>query len=188
MCRSISLLSKITHQMRHDHPFSQRNRSTEGTVGVGVGGDRGLEGVGGLDKIWKRRGRQYRMGLHIIVGFAPLWQLCKETLKSPHPPHYKNNPLIPDFPPFLVKSFDPPHYCHFWKISPPLHEIGFSNKKWGTSLFGISQASIFGPFLFNVFMWDFENNYFTSNVDETTPNVVDNKTEVVLAERNSWEA
>ena len=34
-------------------------------------------------------------------------------------------------------------------------------------------------------MWDFENNYFTSNADETTPNVVDNKTEVVLAERNS---
>ena len=38
-------------------------------------------------------------------------------------------------------------------------------------------------------MWDFENNYFTtSNADETTPSVVGNKTEVVLAERNPWEA
>ena len=44
-------ISKITHQMPHDHPFSQRNRSTEGPVGVGVGGDRGVERGGGLDKI-----------------------------------------------------------------------------------------------------------------------------------------
>ena len=47
------------------------------------------------------------------------------------------------------------------------------------------KLQFFGPFLFNIFMWDFENNYFTtSNADETTPNVVGNKTEVVLAERH----
>ena len=34
--------------MWHDHPFSQRNRTTERTVRVGFGGDRE---VGGLDKI-----------------------------------------------------------------------------------------------------------------------------------------
>ena len=51
MCRSISSLSKITHQMWHDHPFSQRNRSIEGTVVGGFGGHWGVGGGGGLDKI-----------------------------------------------------------------------------------------------------------------------------------------
>ena len=42
--------------MWSDHPFSQRNRTTERTVKVGVGGDRGVggEGSGGrgeLDEI-----------------------------------------------------------------------------------------------------------------------------------------
>ena len=41
--------------MWHDHQFSQRNRTTEGTVGVEVGGDRELGGGGaGVDKILKR--------------------------------------------------------------------------------------------------------------------------------------
>ena len=40
MCRSISSSSKIAHQMWHDHPFSQRNRTTEIPVGMGVGDDR----------------------------------------------------------------------------------------------------------------------------------------------------
>ena len=40
MCRSILLLSKIAYQMWRDHPFSQRNRTLERTVRVGVGGDR----------------------------------------------------------------------------------------------------------------------------------------------------
>ena len=40
MCRSIISLSKITHQMWCYHPFSQRNKTTERTVGVGVGGNR----------------------------------------------------------------------------------------------------------------------------------------------------
>ena len=30
----------MTHQMWCEHPFSQRNRTTERTVGVRVGGDR----------------------------------------------------------------------------------------------------------------------------------------------------
>ena len=51
MCRSILLLSKIAHQMWHDHPFSQRSRTTEKTVGVEVGGDREV-GERGLDKVW----------------------------------------------------------------------------------------------------------------------------------------
>ena len=50
MCRSILSLRKIAHQMWRDHPFSQRNRTTERTVGVEVGGGREFEDRG-LDKI-----------------------------------------------------------------------------------------------------------------------------------------
>ena len=49
MCRSILSLSKIAHRMWHDYPFSQRNMTTEKTVGVGVGGSREVgkkKGVG----------------------------------------------------------------------------------------------------------------------------------------------
>ena len=50
MYRSILSLSKIAHQMWCDHPFSQRNMTTEKTVGAGAGGDREV-GVGGM---WKK--------------------------------------------------------------------------------------------------------------------------------------
>ena len=40
MCRSIISLSKIAHQMWRNHSFSQRNKTIERAVGVGVGGDR----------------------------------------------------------------------------------------------------------------------------------------------------
>ena len=87
MFKSILSLSKIAHQMCCDHPFSQRNRKTERTVGVGVGGDKE---VWGLDKTWKGgSGKQYRGDLHKIVGLAPLCQLRKETFPSPH---YKTHP------------------------------------------------------------------------------------------------
>ena len=46
MCTSISL-SKITHQIWRNHPFIQRNKTTEGAVGVGVGGNRHGEVVVG---------------------------------------------------------------------------------------------------------------------------------------------
>ena len=41
--------------MWHYHPFSQRNRTTERVVGVGVGvgGNRKEDGGGGLDKTEK---------------------------------------------------------------------------------------------------------------------------------------
>ena len=52
MYRSIKSVSKIAHQMWHDHWFSQWKKTTERAVGVGVGGDRG----GGVGKIWKRGG------------------------------------------------------------------------------------------------------------------------------------
>ena len=44
MWRSVISLSKIAHQIRHNHPFSQRNKATERALGVGVGGYRGREG------------------------------------------------------------------------------------------------------------------------------------------------
>ena len=39
--------------MWSDHPFSQRNRTTERTVKVGVGGDRGVGGQGSWTKFEK---------------------------------------------------------------------------------------------------------------------------------------
>ena len=53
MCRSILSLSKIAHRMWHDYPFSQRNMTTEKTVGVGVGGSRE---VGKKKGVGKKRG------------------------------------------------------------------------------------------------------------------------------------
>ena len=45
---------------RHDHPFGQRNKTTERAVGVGIGSNREV----GLDKIRKR-------GPHKIGGLGP---------------------------------------------------------------------------------------------------------------------
>ena len=39
MYKSILSLSKIAHQMWHDHPFNQRNMTSERAPGLGVGGD-----------------------------------------------------------------------------------------------------------------------------------------------------
>ena len=50
MCRSIISLSKITpHRMWCNHSFSQRNKTAERPVGMGIGGDRqrGLEIIRG---------------------------------------------------------------------------------------------------------------------------------------------
>ena len=65
--------------MWHDYPFSQRNMTTEKTVGVGVGGSR---------EVGKKKGGRQKKGrdFHKIRGFAPLCHLLKETLKMPHPP------------------------------------------------------------------------------------------------------
>ena len=57
-------LSKIAHQMWLDHPFSQRKKTTESVVGVGVGGNR----EGGWTTFEKGEGRQYRGDLHKIEG------------------------------------------------------------------------------------------------------------------------
>ena len=50
MYRSILSLSKMAYQIWQDHPFSQRNRATERTVGVRIGGDREV-GVGVLGEV-----------------------------------------------------------------------------------------------------------------------------------------
>ena len=47
MYRFILSLSKITYQMQRDHPLSQRNMTTEKTMGTGAGGGREVGGVGG---------------------------------------------------------------------------------------------------------------------------------------------
>ena len=83
--------------MWRDHPLSQRNRPTERTVGVGVGGDREVK-EGGWTKLEKWKVDNMG-GLHKIGGFAPLCQLCKENFKIPHPPYYKTNP------PFLATPY-----------------------------------------------------------------------------------
>ena len=54
MCRSIISLSKIAHQMSRDHLFSQRNKTAEREVRVGVSGNReGREGGGVRTKLKK---------------------------------------------------------------------------------------------------------------------------------------
>ena len=70
--------------MWHDHPFSQRSWTTKRTVGMGVGGDRGMRQ---LDNIWKRGGRGVGNiggagGVHKMGELAPLCQLCKETYEG----------------------------------------------------------------------------------------------------------
>ena len=53
MCRTI-ILSKIAHEMWHDHSFSQRrNKATERAVGVELGGDKDGRREGRVDKIRK---------------------------------------------------------------------------------------------------------------------------------------
>ena len=58
MCTSMTL-RKMAHQTWRDHPFSQRNKTTELAVGMGFGG-------GGQKKFEKGEGggggRQYRGG------------------------------------------------------------------------------------------------------------------------------
>ena len=54
MCRSI-ILSKIAHQTWYNCPFSQRNKTTERAVGVGVGGCREVRGGGGDGPNFKKR-------------------------------------------------------------------------------------------------------------------------------------
>ena len=69
--RSILSLNKIAHQIWCDHPFSQRNRTTERTVDVRIGGDREVGG-----ECWTKfekggRGGRQHGGLHKIGGLAP---------------------------------------------------------------------------------------------------------------------
>ena len=51
--RSIISLSEITHQMRHDHPFSQRKKTSKIAVEVRVGGN-GEEELEKILIIWDR--------------------------------------------------------------------------------------------------------------------------------------
>ena len=58
MCESIVSFDKVAHQMWHNHPFGQRNKTTERAVGVAVGGNtppqvgQNLEKMGGVDNTW----------------------------------------------------------------------------------------------------------------------------------------
>ena len=87
------------------HPKKVVNRKN---TGDGVGGDRGVGGGVGLEKNWNRGGRQYRVGLHKIGRLAPLYQLCKETLKSPYLP-------IPGSPPPISSK-------NFWSLTLVIFE------------------------------------------------------------------
>ena len=93
--------------MWRDHFFSQRNRTTKGTVGVGFGSWRV---VGGGGVVWC--GGLYKIGV-----LATLCHLCEETLIISHPPIIiPPTSFLASFP-FLVKIFHPPHYSLFWKKS-----------------------------------------------------------------------
>ena len=62
--------------MWHDHPFSQRNKTTERALGLWVGGNR----KGGWTQ-FKKGGRQYRWDLHEIGGVRPLCQLWNNDIE-----------------------------------------------------------------------------------------------------------
>ena len=95
--------------MWRDHFFSQRNRTTKGTVGMGFGSWR-VVGGGGVG---------WCGGLYKIGVLAPLCHLYKETLIISHPPIIIPPPprLIPCFLPISSKNFLSPHYSLFWKKS-----------------------------------------------------------------------
>ena len=63
MCWSILSLRKIAHQMWCDHPFSQRNKVTERTVGVGVGGDQEIR-------------HEFNLGIGSHVSITFWWECC----------------------------------------------------------------------------------------------------------------
>ena len=56
-CRSRLSLNKIAHQMRHDHPFSQKNRGTERIVEVEVRGNTKVDGV--VEQNLRKKYRHY---------------------------------------------------------------------------------------------------------------------------------
>ena len=57
----IHITIKMAHQMCYHHPFSQRNRKIDRTVGVRVGGDREVKLEGGRGpNLKKKGGRQYK--------------------------------------------------------------------------------------------------------------------------------
>ena len=58
MCRSIMSLSKITHQIWGGHPCSQRNKTAERAVRVGVVDN--MVGGESDQNFEKKGGRQYR--------------------------------------------------------------------------------------------------------------------------------
>ena len=74
--------------MQHD--LSQRNQTTESTVGVRVGNDREMGGGG--EHNLKKGGVRIQQGLHKIEGLTFLCQLCKETFP------FKKTILFQDFP------------------------------------------------------------------------------------------
>ena len=115
MCKSILSLSKIAHPIRRDHPFSQRNRTMERTVGVGNGSNREVDGIG---QNLKKRGRGNIGGLDKIGRLAPLSQICRDFKNLPSP-HYKTNPFNPGSPPPFVVKTSHPSTSHFRKLSSP---------------------------------------------------------------------
>ena len=107
------------------------------------------------EKRWDRRQHKWG-GLHRIRGLAPLYQLCKETLKISHP-HYKTITPPPPFPlhlhswlpPVLVKNFHPPITGIFENFHPPALWRGRGD---GTKLFGL-----------NKFLWKPWKNVFSDD-------------------------
>ena len=53
MYKSTLSLSKIAHQMWHDHPFNQRNMTSERAAGLGVGGDPDMGARGPKFEKWR---------------------------------------------------------------------------------------------------------------------------------------
>ena len=105
-----------------DHPFSQRNWTTEGRVGVG-----GWKWQGSGEEV----GQNLKKGEVVVVGQGGT-SSGNRGIGTPLPTmlrvrDFKNFPFqlikpIPHswIPPISSKNFPSPNYSHFWKIPPSL--------------------------------------------------------------------
>ena len=122
MCRSILSLSKIAHQMWHDHSFSRKkqdNRKNSGGEEVGGG--------------WQYRGSSQNKGIS-----TPMPTLQRDFKNFPSP-HYKTYPSFLASHLFLVKISHPPLQTFLKNLIPPA---------WAFFLFRLSLGLCFPHFCF----------------------------------------
>ena len=73
-----------------------------------------------------------------------------------------------------------------FKIANKKTKVGSFYSIWEEIVSGVSQGSILGPLLFNIFLCglflSIENNYFTNYADDTTPYLISNNPDEVVSQ------